>query len=64
MLKHSVSDPIPGELRKKLVSDPSSALEARQTAIDWRVAKAVAVTNPFANTGYKSVSRFLRNINR
>jgi hypothetical protein len=60
MLKHSASDPISGESRKSLVSDTSSALEAWQTAIDWGVAKAVAVANPFAHTGYKLVSRLLR----
>ena len=58
MLKHSASDPISDELRKELVSDMSSALDARQTAIDWGLAKAVAVTNPFAHTGYKLASRF------
>ena len=60
MLKHSASDPIWGELRKSLVSDMSSALDARQTAVDWGVAKAVADTNPFAHTGYKLASRLLR----
>ena len=38
----------------------SSALDARQTAVDWGVAKALADTNPFAHTGYKMASRFLR----
>ena len=38
----------------------SSALDARQTAVDWGVAKAVAHTNPFAHTGYKLASRLLR----
>ena len=51
MLKHSAPDPIPGELRKSLVFDTSSALEARQTAIDWGVAKAVAVAIPLRIPG-------------
>lgn len=45
MLKHHESDPIAGELCKELVSDMSRALDARQTAVDWGVAKAVADTN-------------------
>jgi hypothetical protein len=60
MLKHRASDPISDELRKELVSDMSSALDARQTAVDWGVAKAVADTNPFAHTGYKLALRLLR----
>ena len=56
MLKHRASDPISDDLRKELVSDISSALDARQTAVDWGVVKAVADTNPLAHTGYKSVS--------
>jgi hypothetical protein len=38
----------------------SSALDARQTAVDWGVAKAVTDTNPFAHAGYKLASRLLR----
>src|SRR4051812_34704252 len=60
MLKHSASDPISDDLRKELVSDISSVLDARQTAVDWGVVKGVADTNPFAHTGYKLASRFLR----
>jgi len=60
MLKHRASDPISDELRKELVSDMSSALDARQTAVDRVVAEAVADANPFAHTGYKLASRFLR----
>jgi hypothetical protein len=48
------------ELRKEVVSDMSSGLDARQTAVDWGVAKAVADTNPFAHAGYKLASRLLR----
>jgi hypothetical protein len=47
-------------LHRELVSDMSSALDARQTAVDWGVAKAVTDTNPFAHTGYKLASRLLR----
>ena len=53
-------NPISDELRKELVSDIESALDARQTAVDWGVAKAVADTNPFAHAGYKLASRLLR----
>jgi hypothetical protein len=53
--------PISDDLRKELVSDESSALDARQTAVDWGIAKAVADTNPFAHAGYKLASRLLRN---
>ena len=59
MLKHRASDPISDELGKELVSDMSSALDARQTAVDRGVAKAVADSNSFAHTGYKLAS-FLR----
>lgn len=60
IMDQTISDPISDELRKELVSDMSSALEARQTAVDWGVAKAVTDTNPFAHTGYKLASRLLR----
>lgn len=60
IVDQAISDPISDELRKELASDMSSALDARQTAVDWGVAKAVADTNPFAHTGYKLASRFLR----
>lgn len=60
IVDQAISDPISDELRRELVSDMSSALDARQTAVDWGVAKAVADTNPFAHTGYKLASRFLR----
>ena len=60
IVDQAISDPISDELRKELVSDMSSALDARQTAVDWGLAKAVADTNPFAHTGYKLASRLLR----
>ena len=37
----------------------SSALDTRQTAVDWGVAKATD-TDPFAHAGYKLASRLLR----
>jgi hypothetical protein len=60
ILDQATSDPISDELQKELVSDNASALDARQTAVDWGVAKSVADTNPFAHTGYKLASRILR----
>jgi hypothetical protein len=60
IVDQAISDPISEDLRKELVSDMSSALEARQTAVDWGLAKAVTDTNPFAHTGYKLASRLLR----
>jgi len=60
IVDQAISDPISDELRKELVSDMSSALDARQTAVDWGVAKAVTDTNPFAHTGYKLASRLQR----
>ena len=60
IVDQAISDPISDELRKELVSDMSSVLDMRQTAVDWGLAKAVADTNPFAHTGYKLASRFLR----
>ena len=60
IVDQAISDPISDELRKELLSDMSSALDARQTAVDWGVANAVTDTNPFAHTGYKLASRLLR----
>jgi hypothetical protein len=60
IVDQATSDPISDELRKELVSDMSSALDARQTAVDWGVAEAVTDTNPFAHIGYKLASRLLR----
>jgi hypothetical protein len=60
IVDQAISDPISDELRKEFVSDIESALDARQTAVDWGVAKAVADTNPFAHAGYKLASRLLR----
>jgi hypothetical protein len=60
IVDQEISDPISDELRKELVYDMSSALDARQTAVDWGVAKAVTDTNPFAHSGYKLASRLLR----
>jgi len=60
IVDQAISGSISDELHKELVSDMSSALDARQTAVDWGVAKAVADTNPFAHTGYKLASRLLR----
>ena len=60
IMDQAISEPISDELQRELVSDMSSALDARQTAVDWGVAKAVADTNPFAHTGFKLASRLLR----
>jgi hypothetical protein len=60
IVDQAISDPISDELRKELVSDNLSALDARQTAVDWGHAESVKDTNPFAHTGYKLASRFLR----
>ncbi|ABF42721.1 hypothetical protein Acid345_3720 [Candidatus Koribacter versatilis Ellin345] len=54
------TDPISVELKKELTSDLSSALDARQTAVDWGVAESVTDTNPFTHAGYKLASRLLR----
>jgi hypothetical protein len=56
----AISDPISDDLRKEVVSDMSSALDVRQTAVDWGVAKALTDTDPFAHAGYKLASRLLR----
>jgi hypothetical protein len=60
IVDQAISDPISDDLRKELISDMSSALDARQTAVDWGLAKAVTDTDPFAHTGYKLASRLLR----
>ncbi len=60
IVDQAISDPISDDLRRELVSDVSSALEARQTAVDWGVAEALKDTNPYAHTGYKLASRLLR----
>jgi hypothetical protein len=60
IVDQTISEPISDDLRKEVVSDMSSALDARQTAVDWGVAKAVTDTDPFAHAGYKLASRLLR----
>ena len=60
IVDQAIHDPISDELHKELVSDMSSALDARQTAVDWGVSNGVAETDPFAHTGYKLASRLLR----
>lgn len=60
IVDQGISDPISDELHKELISDMSSALEARQTAVDWGVVASVTDTNPFAHTGYKLAFRLLR----
>ena len=60
IVDQTLSDPISDDLRKEVVSDMSSALEVRQTAVDWNVAKALTDTDPFAHAGYKLASRLLR----
>ena len=60
IVDQAISDPISDELRKELVSDMSSAIDIRQTAVDWGVAKALTETDPFAHAGYKLASRLLR----
>jgi hypothetical protein len=60
IVDQAITDPISDELRKELVSDLSSALDARQTAVDWGIAEALKDTNPYAHTGYKLASRLLR----
>jgi hypothetical protein len=60
IVDQAISAPISDDLHKELVSDESSALDARQTAVDWGIAKAVTDTNPFAHAGYKLASRLLR----
>jgi len=60
IMDQAISDPISDGLHKELVSDMSSALDARQTAVDWGVAEGMTDTNSFAHTGYKLASRLLR----
>ena len=60
IVDQALRDPISDELYKELVSDMSSALDVRQTAVDWGFAKAVTDTDPFAHIGYKLASRLLR----
>jgi hypothetical protein len=60
IVDQAISDPISDDLRKEVVSDMSSALDVRQTAVDWGVAKALTDTDPFAHAGYKLASRLLR----
>jgi hypothetical protein len=60
IMDQAISEPISDELQKELVSDMSSSLDARQTAVDWGVAEAMTDTNPFAHSGYKLASRLLR----
>jgi hypothetical protein len=60
IIDQGATEPISNSLRKELVSDMSSALYARETAVQWGLAHSVTETNPFAHTGYKLASRLLR----
>jgi hypothetical protein len=60
IVDQAISDPISDDLRKEVISDMSSALDVRQTAVDLSVAKALTDTDPFAHAGYKLASRLLR----
>ena len=60
IVDQAISDPISDDLRKEVISDMSSALDVRQTTVDWGVAKALTDTDPFAHAGYKLASRLLR----
>jgi len=60
IVDQSLTGPISDDLRKEVVSDMSSALEVRQTAVDWGIANALTETDPFAHAGYKLASRLLR----
>ena len=54
-------EPMSDGLRKELVSDMSSAAEARETTVQWHLAPNLSETNSFAHAGYKLASRVLRN---
>jgi hypothetical protein len=60
IIDQEISGLISDELHKELTADMSSALDVRQTGVDWGVAKTLADTNPFAHIGYKLASRLLR----
>jgi hypothetical protein len=60
IIDQNATEPISNSLRKELVSDMSSALYARETAVQWGLAHSMTETNPFAHTGYKLASRPLR----
>jgi hypothetical protein len=60
IVDQTISGPISDELQKELVSDMSSALDVRQAAVYWGVAKALTQTDPYAHAGYKLASRLLR----
>jgi hypothetical protein len=60
IVDQTISDPLSDELRKELLFDMSNALDVRQAAVDWGVAKALTETDPFAHAGYKLASRLLR----
>ena len=60
IIDQNATEPISNSLRKELVSDMSSALYARETAVQWGLAHSMTETNPFAHTGYKLASRLLR----
>jgi hypothetical protein len=64
IVDQTISDPISDDLRKEVVSDMSSALDVRQTAVDWSVAKALTDTDPFADAGTSWPRGFCGGINR
>ena len=64
IVDQTISDPISDDLRKEVVSDKSSALDVRQAAVDWDVAKALTDTDPFAHAGTSWPRGFCGRINR
>lgn len=60
IVDQSIRGSISDDLRKEVISDMSSALEVRQTAVDWGVVEALTDTDPFAHAGYKLASRLLK----
>ena len=52
--------PVSEDLRKEVLADMASALEARQTTVLWSLAPSVTDTDPFAHGGYKLASRLLK----
>jgi hypothetical protein len=60
ILDQEATEPMSEALRKELANDMSNALDARETAVKWGLARDVNETNPFAHVGYKLASRVLR----
>jgi hypothetical protein len=60
IIDQKTAEALSGTLQAELTAYMSSALEAREAAVEWQLVSSVNDTNPFAHVGYKLASRMIR----